>query len=182
MTINIEKFLKLFDEATPASDVAAVILEPLQGEGGFIPGPIEFVKRLRKICDDNGIMLIADEVQCGNCRTGKYFASEYWKEAGDNAGYSGKVICADSFYCKHTQMRIYQCHRISQNKAKYCGKRTNQNPACIKRSAHREHNIKQSNPQTTRNPKPLSRNNTLYHWISDGSKQHTYGYGDSKNR
>ena len=78
----IEKFLKLFDEATPASDVAAVILEPLQGEGGFIPAPIEFVKRLRKICDDNGIMLIADEVQCGNCRTGKYFASEYWKEAG----------------------------------------------------------------------------------------------------
>ena len=57
----IEKFLKLFDEATPASDVAAVILEPLQGEGGFIPAPIEFVKRLRKICDDNGIMLIADE-------------------------------------------------------------------------------------------------------------------------
>ena len=78
----IEKFLKLFDEATPASDVAAVILEPLQGEGGFIPAPIEFVKKLRKICDDNGIMLIADEVQCGNCRTGKYFASEYWKEAG----------------------------------------------------------------------------------------------------
>ena len=78
----IEKFLKLFDEATPASDVAAVILEPLQGEGGFIPAPIEFVKKLRKICDDNGIMLIADEVQCGNCRTGKYFASEYWAEAG----------------------------------------------------------------------------------------------------
>ena len=91
-----------------------------------------------------------------------------------NAGYSGKVVCADSFYCKHTQMRIYQCHRISQNKAKYCGKRTNQNPACIKRSAYREHNIKQSNPQTTRNPKSLSRNNTLYHWISDGAKQHTY--------
>ena len=40
------------------------------------------MKKLRKICDDNGIMLIADEVQCGNCRTGKYFTSEYWKEAG----------------------------------------------------------------------------------------------------
>jgi 4-aminobutyrate aminotransferase/(S)-3-amino-2-methylpropionate transaminase len=78
----IEKFLKLFDEATPAEDVAAVIMEPLQGEGGFIPAPIEFVKKIRKICDDNGILLIADEVQCGNCRTGKYFASEYWKEAG----------------------------------------------------------------------------------------------------
>ena len=51
-----------------------------------------------------------------------------------------------------------------------------------KRQAYRETNIKQSNPQTTRNPKSLSRNNTLYHWISDGAKQHTYGYGDSKNR
>ena len=78
----IDKLLKLFDEAAPASDVAAIIIEPLQGEGGFIPAPIEFMKKLRKICDDNGIMLIADEVQCGNCRTGKYFTSEYWKEAG----------------------------------------------------------------------------------------------------
>ena len=59
-----------------------MILEPLQGEGGFIPAPIEWVKAVRKICDDNGILMIADEVQCGNCRTGKYYASEYWKEAG----------------------------------------------------------------------------------------------------
>ncbi len=78
----IDKVEKLFDEARPADDVAAILLEPFQGEGGFIPAPIEFVKKLRKICDDNGIMLIADEVQCGNCRSGKYFASEYWKEAG----------------------------------------------------------------------------------------------------
>lgn len=78
----VDKLLKLFDEATPASDVAAILIEPFQGEGGFIPVPIEFIKKVRKICDDNGIMLIADEVQCGNCRTGKYFASEYWKEAG----------------------------------------------------------------------------------------------------
>ena len=59
-----------------------MLVEPLQGEGGFIPAPIEWVKAVRKICDDNGILLIADEVQCGNCRTGKYFASEYWAEAG----------------------------------------------------------------------------------------------------
>ena len=78
----IDKLETLFDEATPASDVAAILIEPLQGEGGFIPVPLEFIKKVRKICDDNGIMLIADEVQCGNCRTGKYFASEYWKEVG----------------------------------------------------------------------------------------------------
>ena len=78
----IEKLERLFDEATPADDVAAILVEPLQGEGGFIPAPIEWVKAVRKICDDHGILLIADEVQCGNCRTGKYFASEYWAEAG----------------------------------------------------------------------------------------------------
>lgn len=77
-----DKLLSLFDEAAPASDVAAIIIEPFQGEGGFVPAPLEFVKKLREICDENGIMLVADEVQCGNCRTGKYFASEYWKEAG----------------------------------------------------------------------------------------------------
>lgn len=59
-----------------------MIVEPFQGEGGFIPAPIEWVKAVRKICDDNGILMIADEVQCGNCRTGKYYASEYWAEAG----------------------------------------------------------------------------------------------------
>lgn len=78
----VDRLEKIFDEGTPAGDVAAIIIEPLQGEGGFVPAPLEFVKKLRRICNDNGIMLIADEVQCGNCRTGKYFASEYWKEAG----------------------------------------------------------------------------------------------------
>ena len=78
----IEKLEKVFDEQTLAKDVAAILVEPLQGEGGFIPAPIEWIKAVRKICDENGILLIADEVQCGNCRTGKYFASEYWAEAG----------------------------------------------------------------------------------------------------
>lgn len=78
----LEGLYKVFDEGAPANEVACMIVEPLQGEGGFIPAPIEWVKAVRKICDDNGIVLIADEVQCGNCRTGKYYASEYWKEAG----------------------------------------------------------------------------------------------------
>lgn len=78
----LDKLYKIFDEAAPATEVAAILVEPIQGEGGFIPAPIEWVKAVRKICDDNGILLIADEVQCGNCRSGKYFASEYWKDAG----------------------------------------------------------------------------------------------------
>ena len=78
----IDDLNRVFDEGAPANEIACMIVEPLQGEGGFIPAPIEWVKAVRRICDDNGILLIADEVQCGNCRTGKYFASEYWADAG----------------------------------------------------------------------------------------------------
>ena len=78
----IEKLEKVFDEQTLAKDVAAILVEPLQGEGGFIPAPIEWVKAVRQICDEKGIMLVVDEVQSGFCRTGKMFASCYWAEAG----------------------------------------------------------------------------------------------------
>ncbi|MDY3014884.1 MAG: aspartate aminotransferase family protein [Evtepia sp.] len=77
----LDSIYNVFEEGTPADQVAAIVLEPLQGEGGFIPAPIPWVKALRKICDDHGILLIADEVQSGFCRTGRMFASEYWKEA-----------------------------------------------------------------------------------------------------
>ena len=73
---------RVFDEGAPAKETACLLVEPIQGEGGFIPAPIAWVKAVRKICDDNGIVLIADEVQCGNCRSGRYFVSEYWAEAG----------------------------------------------------------------------------------------------------
>lgn len=72
----------IFENGAPAKDIAAIVIEPLQGEGGFIPAPISFVRSLRNICDKHGILLIADEVQSGFGRTGKFFASEYWKEAG----------------------------------------------------------------------------------------------------
>ncbi|KNZ40200.1 aspartate aminotransferase family protein [Acetobacterium bakii] len=77
----VESIYKVFEECSPAEHVAAIVVEPLQGEGGFIPAPMEWVKAVRKICDDNGILLIADEVQSGFCRTGKMFSSDYWKEA-----------------------------------------------------------------------------------------------------
>lgn len=78
----VAKLRKVFEECSPAEYVAAVVLEPLQGEGGFIPAPIEWVKAVREICDENGILLVADEVQSGFGRTGKMFASDYWRENG----------------------------------------------------------------------------------------------------
>ena len=78
----IGKLEETFENCSPADQVAAVVVEPLQGEGGFIPAPIEWVKAVRRICDEKGILLIADEVQSGFCRTGRMFATDYWKEAG----------------------------------------------------------------------------------------------------
>lgn len=73
---------KVFEECCPANYVAAIVVEPVQGEGGFIPAPLNWVKAVRQICDENGILLIADEVQCGFGRSGKLFVSNYWEEAG----------------------------------------------------------------------------------------------------
>ncbi len=68
----------LFPEALPPDEVAAVLVEPIQGEGGYIVPPPHFFARLRKMCDDHGILLIADEVQSGVGRTGKWWAIQHW--------------------------------------------------------------------------------------------------------
>jgi 4-aminobutyrate aminotransferase len=68
----------LFQRMVPPSDVAAIIFEPIQGEGGYLVMPPEDVKRLRKICDKHGILLIADEVQSGMGRTGKFLCMEHY--------------------------------------------------------------------------------------------------------
>ena len=67
----------LFMTSIAASDVAAIIVEPVQGEGGFYAAPAEFLQALRSLCDEHGIMLIIDEIQTGFARTGKMFCSEY---------------------------------------------------------------------------------------------------------
>ena len=67
----------LFKADIAPSDVAAIIVEPVQGEGGFYPAPVEFLQQLRAICDEHGIVLVIDEIQTGFARTGKMFCSEY---------------------------------------------------------------------------------------------------------
>ncbi|PYS38448.1 MAG: aspartate aminotransferase family protein, partial [Acidobacteria bacterium] len=69
---------RLFKTTTPAEEVAAIVVEPVQGEGGYVPAPKNFLTGLRRICDEHGILLIADEVQSGMGRTGKMFACEYY--------------------------------------------------------------------------------------------------------
>ena len=69
---------RLFKADVEPRQVAAIILEPVQGEGGFYIAPQAFMQELRQLCDRHGILLICDEVQTGFARTGKLFASEYF--------------------------------------------------------------------------------------------------------
>ena len=69
---------RAFSTLVAAEDVAAIVFEPVQGEGGFIPAPREFVEGLREICDEHGIVLVCDEVQTGFGRTGRFFAIEHF--------------------------------------------------------------------------------------------------------
>ena len=68
----------LFTSMLPPSDVAAIVVEPIQGEGGYIVPEDGFLSRLREICDRHQLLLIVDEVQSGMGRTGKFFAIEHW--------------------------------------------------------------------------------------------------------
>ncbi len=70
---NLDSVKELVTDKT-----CAIILEPVQGEGGIYPATEEFIKGVRKICDENEILLIFDEIQCGMGRTGKMFAHEYY--------------------------------------------------------------------------------------------------------
>jgi 4-aminobutyrate aminotransferase len=73
----------LFVHNVPASEVAAILIEPIQGEGGYLVPPDGFLQGLRELCDRHGILLIFDEVQSGIGRTGKMFAAQHWDVAPD---------------------------------------------------------------------------------------------------
>ncbi|MEX2614286.1 MAG: 4-aminobutyrate--2-oxoglutarate transaminase [Gaiellaceae bacterium] len=74
---------RMFSTHVPAEHVAAIVFEPQLGEGGFIPAPPLFVEGLRRICDEHGIVLVADEVQTGFGRTGRMFAMEHFAVEAD---------------------------------------------------------------------------------------------------
>jgi 4-aminobutyrate aminotransferase len=76
----------LFKRVAPPDEVAAVFVEPIQGEGGYYVPPAGFLPALRDLCDRHGILLVTDEVQCGMGRTGKLFAAEHW-------GVEADIVC-----------------------------------------------------------------------------------------
>lgn len=80
---SLKAINNLFKADIEPTRVAAIILEPVQGEGGFYQASPEFMRELRKLCDEHGILLIADEVQTGFGRTGKLFAMEHYDVTAD---------------------------------------------------------------------------------------------------
>jgi len=73
---SIASIERIFKTDADAKDIAAIVIEPVQGEGGFYVNSASFMQRLRKLCDSHGILLVADEVQTGAGRTGTFFACE----------------------------------------------------------------------------------------------------------
>src|SRR3954447_3691524 len=69
---------RAFQVLVAPEDLAAIVFEPVQGEGGFVPATPEFVHGLRELCDEHGIVLVCDEVQSGFARTGRFFAIEHF--------------------------------------------------------------------------------------------------------
>ncbi len=80
---DIESVEMLLKTTCPPDELAAIFVEPIQGEGGYVVPPDGFLPALRKLCDRHGILLVFDEIQSGIGRTGKFFASEHWGVAGD---------------------------------------------------------------------------------------------------
>ncbi|HBR58087.1 MAG TPA: acetyl ornithine aminotransferase family protein [Blastocatellia bacterium] len=78
---------RLFKTTTPPEEVAGIIVEVVQGEGGYVPAPKEFIREIRRICSDHGIMMIVDEVQSGMGRTGKMFALDHYD------GVKADIVC-----------------------------------------------------------------------------------------
>jgi 4-aminobutyrate aminotransferase/(S)-3-amino-2-methylpropionate transaminase len=74
---ELERLRAAFHNMVEADQVAAVLIEPVQGEGGFVPAPASYLRGLREICDEHGIVLIFDEVQSGFCRTGEWAAYQH---------------------------------------------------------------------------------------------------------
>jgi 4-aminobutyrate aminotransferase / (S)-3-amino-2-methylpropionate transaminase / 5-aminovalerate transaminase len=80
---DLDEIEHAFETRVAAEEVAAIVFEPVQGESGFIVAEPDFVRGLRRICDENGIVLVADEVQTGFCRTGRVFAMEHFDVEAD---------------------------------------------------------------------------------------------------
>lgn len=125
----VQKLEDMLASYVAPENVAAVILEPVQGEGGFTVFPIEYMRALRQICDKHEILIIADEVQSGFCRTGRMFASDYWAEEGiypDIVASAKSIAAGLPLACVTAREEIMECCKVGELGGTYGG-----NPVAI---------------------------------------------------
>lgn len=117
---------KMFEESffleyVAPDEVAAIILEPILGEGGFVIPPDEFLQELRRLCDKYGILLIADEIQTGYARTGKMFACQYWSVRPDIVVSAKSVAGGIPVACVTARKDIMESVKPGELGGTYCG-------------------------------------------------------------
>ncbi len=108
-------------EYVAPEQVAAIILEPILGEGGFVIPPDEFLVELRRICDKYNIVLIADEIQAGYARTGKMFACEHWSVRPDMVVSAKSVAGGIPVACVTAKKEIMESVTAGELGGTYCG-------------------------------------------------------------
>lgn len=120
-TMMIQQFEQFLLAEVAPETIAAVVMEPVQGEGGFIVPSVEFVKRVREICTQFGILFIADEIQTGFARTGKYFAIEHFGVVPDIVTVSKSMGAGVPISGVIGQTEIMDSPDIGEIGGTYCG-------------------------------------------------------------
>lgn len=118
--------LKMFEESyfleyVAPDQVAAIVMEPVLGEGGFIVPPREYMTGIRRLCDKYGILLIADEIQAGYARTGKMFACEHWEVRPDIVVSAKSVAGGIPVACVTARKDIMEIFKPGELGGTYCG-------------------------------------------------------------
>ena len=112
--------LLLHTQTAPA-ETAAIVIEPVLGEGGYIPAPKPFLQGLRKVCDEHGILLVLDEVQTGFGRTGKYFAHEHAAIHADVMVLAKGLASGFPLSCVASTRRLMQAWEVGTHGGTYGG-------------------------------------------------------------
>jgi 4-aminobutyrate aminotransferase / (S)-3-amino-2-methylpropionate transaminase / 5-aminovalerate transaminase len=123
---DLDELRSAFKTRVAAEEVAAIVFEPVQGESGFIVPSREFVEGLREICDEHGIVMVADEVQTGFCRTGKVFAMEHFGVEPDLMTIAKSIAAGIPLSCVVGRARIMDAPGDSAVGGTYVG-----NPVAI---------------------------------------------------
>lgn len=110
-----------FLEYVAPDQVAAIVLEPILGEGGFVVPPDAFLKEMRRLCDKYGILFIADEIQSGYARTGKMFACEHWSVRPDIIVSAKSVAGGIPVACVTARKDIMESVNPGELGGTYCG-------------------------------------------------------------